>query len=160
MTLEEFKRTIEADFGPTDSGMLGELVETVANRVADGKTDLSNAIYNAAQEMRDTLADIQNLGDADLDDGDTDEFDVALDDEEGDDCCDNCMTSGLACSQTCPDCGAVLCAECAAENDGYCSECARDNQDGEEEADDQITCDSMLCSQTTCTGCVLDEVTR
>lgn len=157
MTLEEFKRMIEDDFGPTDSGMLGELVETVANMVAAGKTDLSTAIYNAAQEMRDTLADIQNLGDADLDDEDTDEFDEALD-EAGDDCCDNCMTSGIACSQTCPDCGAVLCAECAAENDGYCGECANDNED--EEAKEGITCDSPLCSQATCTGCSLDEVAR
>lgn len=134
MTFEEFKRLIEADFGPTDSGMLRELVDTVENMVAGGGSDLTTAITNAAQEMRDTLADIQSLTSEDIDDEDTDEFDEALDEEEGDDCCDNCMTSGIACSQTCPDCGKTLCAECAADNEGCCSECAS-NADGN--GDDQ-----------------------
>ena len=47
MTRDEFKRMVEADFGPTDSGMLGELVATVANRVMDG-SDLSSASDNPA----------------------------------------------------------------------------------------------------------------
>ena len=138
MTFEEFKRLIEADFGPTDSGMLRELVDTVENMVAGGGSDLATAITNAAQEMRDTLADIQSLGSEDLDDEDTDEFDEALDEEEGDDCCDNCMTSGIACSQTCPDCGKTLCAECAADNEGRCSECASNTDGtGDDESDEE-----------------------
>jgi|WetSurMetagenome_2_1015567.scaffolds.fasta_scaffold24176_2 hypothetical protein len=142
MTFEEFKRLIEADFGPTDSGMLGELVDTVENMVAGGGSDLATAITNAAQEMRDTLADIQRLGSEDLDDEDTDEFDEALDEEEGDDCCDNCMTSGIACPQTCPDCGKTLCAACAADNEGRCSECsssADGTGDDEPDEDDEAS---------------------
>jgi hypothetical protein len=142
MTFEEFKRLIEADFGPTDSGMLGELVATIENMVAGGGSDLASAIYNAAQEMRDTLADIQSLGSEDLDDEDTDEFNEVLDEVEGDDCCDNCMTSGIACSQTCLDCGKTLCAECAAENEGRCSDCASnadDTGDNEPDEDDEAS---------------------
>jgi hypothetical protein len=143
MTLDEFKRMVEADFGPTDSGMLGELIETVGNMIANGKTDLSSAVYNAAQEMRDTLADLQSLGDEDLGDEDTDEFDEALDDEEakgGDDCCDNCLTSGVDCAQTCPSCGAVLCPECAVENEGRCANCGNNAVDEDEaEGDAEVT---------------------
>jgi hypothetical protein len=138
MTFEEFKRLIETDFGPADGGILGELVDTVENMVAGG-SDLSSAITNAAQEMRDTLADIQSLGSEDLDDEDTDEFDETLDEEAGgDDCCDNCLTSGVDCSQTCPDCGAVLCADCAAENEGLCAKCtgAAEEEEAEENDDE------------------------
>ncbi len=132
MTLDEFKRMVEADFGPTAAGMLSELVETVGNLMANSKTDLSSAVYNAAQEMRDTLADLQRLGDDDLADEDTAEFDEELDDEiEGDDCCDGCLTSGRACSQTCPACGAVLCADCAAENEGRCAACVSNAEEEE-----------------------------
>ncbi len=136
MTFEEFKRLIEADFGPTDSGMLGELIDTVEKMVTGDSSDLASAITNAAQEMRDTLSDIQSLGSEDIDAEDTDEFDEVLDDEAGDDCCDNCMTSGIDCSQTCPGCGAVLCADCAAENEGLCAECVN-NADEEEEPPDE-----------------------
>lgn len=142
LTFEEFKRLIETDFGPTDGGILGELVDTVEHLVAGG-SDLSSAIYNAAQEMRDTLADIQSLGSEDLDDEDTDEFDEARDEEAGgDDCCDNCYTSGVDCSQTCPDCGAVLCADCAAENDGRCAKCVGAAEEEEPEDDDEEEVDA------------------
>jgi hypothetical protein len=126
LTFEEFKRLIETDFGPTDGGMLGELVDPVENMVAGG-SDLSSAITNAAQEMRDTLASIQGLGDEEIDD----------EEEGGDDCCDNCYTSGVDCSQTCPECGAVLCAECAAEDDGRCAQCVGNGEevDDAEEAE-------------------------
>ena len=120
--------------------MLGELIDTVENMVAGGGSDLASAITNVAQEMRDTLADIQSLDSEDIDDEDTDEFDEALDEEEGDDCCDNSMTSGIACSQTCPDCGKTLCAECAADNEGRCSECASNAEgtgDDEPDEDDE-----------------------
>lgn len=137
MTLDEFKRLIESDFGPADAGMLGELVATVENLVMGG-SDLSSAIHNAAQEMCDTLAEIQNLRDDDLSDDLTDEFDAALEDEGGDadDVCDNCYASGVAVSQTCPECGRTLCADCAAENDGLCGDCAAkadDESDGHKE---------------------------
>lgn len=144
MTLDEFKRLIESDFGPTDAGLLGELVAIVENMVAGG-SELMSAIYNAAQEMRDTLAEIQRLGDDDLGDDLTDEFDAALaaaldtEDGEGDDMCDNCYTSGVAVSQTCPICGRTLCADCAAENDGRCGECVTktdDDSDGHKECAD------------------------
>ena len=137
MTLDEFKRMIEGDFGPADAGMLGELVATVENMV-EGGSDLSSAIYNAAQETRDTLSNIQNLRKDDLDDDLTDEFDAALDDEDSDDdVCDNCYAAGVSISQTCPECGRTLCAGCAAEDDGLCGACAaeRDETDAEEAED-------------------------
>ena len=127
MTLDEFKRLIESDFGPADAGMLGELVATIENMMKGG-SDLSSAIYNSAQEMRDTLADIQKIHDDDLADDLTDEFDAALEDEsedsDADDVCDNCFAAGVPISQTCPECGRTLCADCAAEDDGLCGACA------------------------------------
>ncbi|HSD82216.1 MAG TPA: hypothetical protein VLG46_00055, partial [Anaerolineae bacterium] len=122
MTWDEFKRTIEDDFGPIDSGMRGELVEMAGNMMAEGKTPLSVAVYHTAPELRDTRRDIQRLGAGDLD---LDEEGLAEIEGEaaGDDGCDNCMSSDVACSQTCPGCGAVLCPECAVENEGRCANC-------------------------------------
>ena len=89
--------------------------------------------------MRDTLADIQNLRDADLADELSDEFDAALEDEsedsDADDTCDNCFAAGVPISQTCPECGRTLCADCAAEaEDGFCGNCQANETDTEDKA--------------------------
>jgi hypothetical protein len=123
MDLTAFKRLVEDNFGPTDTGLLGEFVNTVESLVLGGRA-LFVAVDETAQEMRDLLLDLQHLqedcADADLDD----------DDElVGDDVCDNCQSSGVMVEQTCPLCGKTLCAECAALNDGYCAECAGEDED-------------------------------
>ncbi len=123
MDFAAFKRLVEDNFGPADTGLLGEFVSTVEGLVQGGR-DLFTAVYDTAQEMRDTLLDLQHLredfADADLDDDD---------DELQDDVCDNCQSSGVLVEQTCPLCGKTLCAECAALNDGYCAECADEDED-------------------------------
>ena len=139
MTLDEFKRMIESNFGRADAGMLGELVATVENMV-EGGSDLSSAIYNAAQEMRDTLAKIQTLcGDDHADDLEDDD---EGEDSDADDVCDNCHTAGVPISQTCPECGRTLCADCAAEDDGLCGACAAEGEETDAERAEDIDDDA------------------
>ena len=123
MDCAAFKRLVEDNYGPADTGLLGEFVNTVESLVQGGR-DLFTAVDETAQEMRDLLLDLQHLredsSDADLDD----------DDElVGDDVCDNCQSSGVLVEQTCPFCGKTLCVECAVLNDGYCAECAGEDED-------------------------------
>ena len=124
MDFVAFKGLVEDNFGPADTGLLGEFVSTVENLVQGGR-DLFTAVYDTAQEMRDLLLDLQHLREdcagADLDDDD--------DELEGADVCDNCQSSGVLVEQTCPLCGKTLCVECAALNDGYCAECADEDED-------------------------------
>ncbi len=129
MDFVAFKRLVEDNFGPADTGLLGEFVSTVEGLVQGGR-DLFAAVYDTAQEMHDTLLDLQHLREdfADPDDDD--------DELEGDDLCDNCQNSGVLVEQTCPLCGKTLCTECAALNDGYCAECA-----SEDDEDDSLEVD-------------------
>ena len=123
MTLDAFKHLIEEHYGPLDNiGMLGELVATVENMMKGG-SNLLPAVYNAAQEMRDTLASIQQISADDLEEDDEGE------DSDGDDVCDNCHAAGVSISQTCPECGKTLCAECAAENEGFCGDCEAEREE-------------------------------
>lgn len=124
MDCAAFKRLVEENFGPTDAGLLGEFVSSVESLVQGGR-DLFTAVYDTAQEMRDTLLDLQHLREdfADVDPDDDD------DERIEDDLCDNCQSSGVMVEQTCPLCGKTLCAECAVLNDGYCAECAGEDED-------------------------------
>ncbi len=123
MDFVTFKRLVEDNFGPADTGLLGEFVSTVEGLVQGGR-DLFTAVDNTAQEMRDLLLELQHLREdfADADPDDDDEW-------VGDDLCDNCQSSGRMVEQICPLCGKTLCTECAALNDGYCAECAGKDED-------------------------------
>jgi hypothetical protein len=123
MDFVAFKRLVEDNFGPADTGLLGEFVNTVESMVLGGR-DLFTAVDETAQEMHDLLLDLQHLRE-DCADADLDDDDELL----GDDVCDNCQGSGVVVEQTCPLCGKTLCVECAVLNDEYCAECAGEDED-------------------------------
>lgn len=58
LELDEFISKFERDFGATDTGMFAELIDTVSNMVESG-SDLEDAIFNAASDMRRVLSKIQ-----------------------------------------------------------------------------------------------------
>ncbi len=127
MDFTAFRSLVEDNFGPADTGLLGEFVRTVEGLVQEGRA-LLVAVGETAQEMRDTLLSLQCLSE----DSTSEEEDFADEDDDDllyEDVCDNCQSSGVLVEQTCPLCGKTLCAECAALNDGYCAECAGEDGD-------------------------------